>query len=79
MEWQTKIGSCFEEPKFVFAGKSTTENNAFELLSQLRENDITWKETAIHFAQYLLNKGCDAQQVDEQIFRIQQRYFYWLK
>jgi hypothetical protein len=67
MEWQKKIGSCFGASGFVFAGESTTEESAFELLSLLRKGDISWREAAIDFAQYLLSKGCAAQQTDEQI------------
>ena len=79
MEWQKKIGSCFGKPGFIFAGESTTEKNAFELLSQLRKDEIPGREVEIGFAQYLLSKGCAAQQIDEQIIRIQLRYSAWLK
>jgi len=79
MEWQKKMESCFGESGFVFAGESITEESALELLSLLRKSDISWREAAIDFAQYLLSKGCAAQQIDEQIIRIQKRYSAWLK
>jgi hypothetical protein len=79
MEWQKKMGSCFGESGFVFAGETITEENAFELLSLLRKSDISWREAAIDFAQYLLCKKCAAQQIDEQIIRIQKMHSAWLK
>lgn len=79
MEWQKKIGSCFEGSAFIFAGNSTAEKNALDLLFELRKKDILWEEVAVEFAQYLLSNRCDARQIDEQIIRIQERYLPWLR
>jgi hypothetical protein len=79
MEWENKIGICFEGPSLIFAAEVTTERNAFNLLSELIKNEISWGEAAVHFAQYLLSNGCTAQQIDEQIIRIHDRYAAWLK
>ena len=74
--WQKKIGGCFGDQDQVFAGHPLDEQRAFELLTQLRDEDVRWEEFAAELRSYLSSMPLTHQ--DEQFEKVHRFYEPWL-
>lgn len=74
--WQKKIGGCFGDQDQFFAGHPMDEKRAFELLTQLRDEGVGWREVEAEFRSHLSSTG--QQHIDDQIKKVRKAYKFWL-
>ena len=76
--WQSQVPGCFGAVDAVFAGHPNEEDRAWELLKELRAQNVPWQDVKREFRGYLNRKNCPQPHVDEQMKRVKRHMKAWL-
>lgn len=73
-----KIKGCFGNNDLIFALHSCDEERAFDLLVELRNEEITWEDTEKAFVDFLNSQKADINHINSQMKKVEDRYRVWL-
>ena len=76
--WRDKIGGCFGVSYKVFAENPSSENEAFLLLTKLRNEGIGWQALETETRNFLRVRGLPPSQADTQIQKMAETMKFWL-
>ena len=74
--WKKQIRGCFGLADRKFAGHPSDEERAFELLTQLRRENIGWEEFEDELRKQL--EAMPQLHTDEQVEIVRKAYRFWL-
>ncbi|MDE2385483.1 MAG: hypothetical protein KGO53_12780 [Alphaproteobacteria bacterium] len=76
--WKKRIGGCFGEKDKLFARHPSDAQNAFDLLADLREENVSWKEVRAEIKKYLEEWKVGDKQTKEELKKVKEKYKPWL-
>lgn len=78
MDWGKDISGCFGIADHKFALHDLEIERAFALLSKLREQGVSWKDTDEAFRTYLQNKTTNNEHIKTQMAKVKKFMEPWL-
>jgi hypothetical protein len=78
VSWKEKIPKCFNAKGHRFAAEADEEKLAFELLAELRENNVPWKDVKKTVKEFLSAQDQGVKQVDREIDLVKKCFRPWL-
>ncbi len=76
--WKDKLPTCFGSENHRFAGNALEENDAFELLAELRKEGIAWRDVRTGIKEFLASQGNGTKQMEKQMDRVKKHFRPWL-
>ena len=78
-DWTRKLAGCFGSQTHKFGDDPSDKDSAFELLAQLREDDVRWSEVRKEFKRFLSDLGASKKHMEKQMGRLRSHFRLWLK
>jgi len=73
-----KIKGCFGNNDLIFANHPCDAERAFDLLVELRNEEITWEDTEKAFRGFLNSQITDDNRINSEMESVENRYKIWL-
>jgi hypothetical protein len=78
MSWKDKVSSTFGIADLIFAGHSSDEEAALELMKECYQLSIPLQDVLDEVERYLKSEGASAQHVKEQLGKVREKFKEWL-
>ena len=78
MDWQHWIDECFGRTDRLGPRHALDMERAFQLLTSMREQRITWDQAQSQFEAYLHKKGSTSQQIASELEKLRPHFEPWL-